>query len=591
MLHGVLSFSVPPPSPHSDCVNISAGNMAFRHAMKHQRQCGSLENHVCANICIPPILTQTSHTMQAVKRWAVLCLTIYNLNFKKEIGIIYLCFFLWKGETPAKGPLPGPRIPTPTPRLDPKEVAEKLSNLTQLEDLPGGLIRWWEKSRGLQPKTVLLYRHPVSQFLSVMKILDPSRAPSLKSVWNLELCQLFFQIMSELVCESTLVNYHNALISVRLYLKRNNICPANFSNLLEEFRDMQAAANKRKRSYVRRRKELVQSDSTLVYLFYHRIYHNKRKFRRFYAIYDRIKLAIREGSPVQKVNRKELFFCNALLISLLTADNFHRTGNICQIECEAARVETKRARKVLQKKFPGMKLVSEDERILDRRFVEPAVISVDRGTKQAATVKFVILNPRDIDAISAYIKMREFFPQSPKTSKLLVNSRGKSVSSNITHYLRRMGDSVKINGLNCITLRALMETENVLDVSNIPGSSEVSNHLGHSPQVRSQYYVLPDKRHHVQAAERLRYKFEEIGEDRNHPVSYFCLPLTQINERFFKCDAIHFSCNSCLHWLCRPPPWPRRNAQTAQDKTFQRWKFRPTKFGATNVFMLCKIPS
>ena len=399
-----------------------------------------------------------------------------------------------------------------------KEAAEKLSNLTQLEEPPETWIRWLEKSRGLQPNTVVLYRHAVSQFLSVIKILDPSRAPNIKLSWNLELCQAFFQIMSEFVCESTIVNYHNALISVRTYLKRNNLRPANFADLLEEFSDMHAAANKQKHLYVVRRKELVQSDSTIVYLFYHRIYHNKKKFRRFYAIYDRITSAIREGTPVQKLNRKELFFCNALLICLLTTDNFHRTGNICQIECEAARVEINRARNVLQKKFPGMKLFSEDKRILDRRYIEPAVISVERGTKKSGSVKFVILNPRDIDALSKYIKMRKFFPQSPQTSKLLVNSCGKSVNSNITHYLRRMGDSVKINGLNGITLRALMETENVLDVSNIPGSSEVSNHLGHSAQTRSRYYVLPDPRHHIQAAQRLRNKFEEIGENPNHPV-------------------------------------------------------------------------
>ena len=78
-----------------------------------------------------------------------------------------------------------------------KEAAEKLSNLTQLEEPPETWIRWLEKSRGLQPNTVLLYRHVVSQFLSVIKILDPSRAPSLKLSWNLELCQAFFQIMAE----------------------------------------------------------------------------------------------------------------------------------------------------------------------------------------------------------------------------------------------------------------------------------------------------------------------------------------------------------------------------------------------------------
>ena len=330
--------------------------------------------------------------------------------------------------------------------------------------------------------------------------------------------------MSKFVCESTIVNYHNALISLRTYLKRNDICPPNFSNLLHDFRDMQAAANKQKSLYVLRRKELVKSDSTLVYLFYHRIYHNKRKFRHFYAIYDRIRSAIREGRPVQKLTRKELFFCNAFLICLLTAANFHRTGNICQIECETARIEINRARKVLQKKFPGMKLVSEDKRVLDLRYVEPAVISTDNATKKGGIVKFVILNPRDIDAVSLYIKMREFLPHPPKTSKLFVNSMGNSVSSNIAHYLQRMGDSVKINGLNCITLRALMETENVLDDSNTPGSSEVSNHLGHSAKTRSVYYVRPDRRHCIQAALRLLHKFEDIGENPNHPVrNYFRL--------------------------------------------------------------------
>ena len=144
-----------------------------------------------------------------------------------------------------------------------------------------------------------------------------------------------------------------------------------------------------------------------------------------------------------------------------------------------------------------------------------------------------------IDLLSLYIKMREYLPHPPKTSKLFVNSQGKSVSSNIAHYLRRMGESVKINGLNCITLRALIETENVLDDSNIPGSSEVSNHLGHSTQTRSRYYVRPDRRHCIQAAERLLHKFQEIGENPNHPVRIIFVSRVALTQ--FMRDLICFS--------------------------------------------------
>ena len=81
-------------------------------------------------------------------------------------------------------------------------------------------------------------------------------------VWNQSLCSRFFEAMSELNNASTMVNFHNALISVRTYLRRVDKAPQNSANLAEDFRDMQLKAIKNKRIYVNQRKESKKENTS-----------------------------------------------------------------------------------------------------------------------------------------------------------------------------------------------------------------------------------------------------------------------------------------------------------------------------------------
>ena len=402
----------------------------------------------------------------------------------------------------------------------PSELAEALSKLETLPEPPEEWVRWLEKWKKIRPATIRVYRHDVSQFLAVMTLINPEKPPSLKMAWNLSLCELFFSVIGSMVCLSTIINYHNALISVRTFLKRSGVCPKDVDNIMDNFRDLLKHAQKQKQLYISRRKERVLADSSLLWLFYREVYHGPKLLRRFYRIADRIKGAVKKNEPVDHMSADELAFMNSFLICILTANNFHRTGNICLIEYDQARVEINRARKALQSKFPGMKLVSKDQRRLNSDQCEPAVLIGDGATKSGGIVNFVLLPPRDLDLFSLYIKIRNYGPVLPKTSQLLINSRGQSIGPSVAHYLRKIGEFAHIKGLNCQMLRSLMETENVLnDPEAVPGSSNVSAHLDHTNQTRKKYYVHEGKRHSIQAAFRMRSKFEDIGENDDHPVS------------------------------------------------------------------------
>ena len=399
---------------------------------------------------------------------------------------------------------------------NPAEVANALSKLKKLPKPPPIYVTWLERSKRLKPTTRDLYVHATCQFLAVMEIINPDQPASLSMCWNLSLCQIYFAVMEHLLLESTRVNHHSALMAIRTYSKRIGRSPPNAENLLADFRDMFRGAIKDRDQYVSRRKELVLADKTPVWLFFRRIYDNDEFLQRFYKIADRIKLALQENRPVEKLSASDLFFCNAFIMSIITATNYHRLGNFCLIEYQQVKDEISRARKVLKKKHPGMNLLSKDQSI-DRSHVEPAVLTVKKATKSGSVLRFVILNPRDVDLVSLYIKIRPFGPHPPKTSKLLVNARGQSIGPKVTHFLQKLGESVKIVGLNCQILRGLMETENVLDKE--PGVLGVSQHLGHLASTRDRYYVQEDERHHVQAAFRLWSKLLEIGKKKDHPVS------------------------------------------------------------------------
>ena len=83
-------------------------------------------------------------------------------------------------------------------------------------------------------------------------------------------------------------------------------------------------------------------------------------------------------------------------------------------------------------------------------------------------------------------------------------------------FLRGLGKTANIEKLCSITLRSLIETENVAT----PSSDEpygVSLHLGHSERMRDEHYVLPDRRQMVQSANRLLFLLEEAGETDDCP--------------------------------------------------------------------------
>ena len=98
------------------------------------------------------------------------------------------------------------------------DVAKSLGQ-GELLSPPSGWLTWLNKGKCIKPNTIKVYSHVGSQFLSVMKIIIPNKSPTLRMTWDLALVSFFFEVMSFTICDSTLVNYHNALVSARTYLK------------------------------------------------------------------------------------------------------------------------------------------------------------------------------------------------------------------------------------------------------------------------------------------------------------------------------------------------------------------------------------
>ena len=390
------------------------------------------------------------------------------------------------------------------------DVAKSLGQ-GELLSPPSGWLTWLNKGKCIKPNTIKVYSHVGSQFLSVMKIIIPNKSPTLRMTWDLALVSFFFEVMSFTICDSTLVNYHNALVSARTYLKRVNQIPENHGSLLEDFQSMHKKAIEQKKIYINRRKESKQGDNSMLWHAYNGVYNNPKYVQRFYKIAYRFKksaMADPKRHFVEPLTPEELFFCNAIAMFLFFINNFHRSGNLGQIEFKEAKREILHARRTLLKKFPGIEVPMIGR--IDRSKCEPAVIKVDGGMKFGGVIRFVVVSPRDQDMIAQYFRIRENCPKAITTTKLFVNARGTSVKQNVSAYIRKLGQMSKIDGLNCQMLRALIETENVLDDN--PEREAVSAHMGHSAQTRAQYYELKDKRHCVQASNRLLWKLEDIGQ-------------------------------------------------------------------------------
>ena len=292
------------------------------------------------------------------------------------------------------------RLPKNAPK--PVDVAKELSNM-ELPPIPPGLLRWLEKGKCIQENTIRVYSHVVSQFLAVMKITVPDKSATLRMAWDLALCNHFFETVSSFVCDSTLVNYHNALVAVRTYLKRVNQAPNNFGNLIDDFRTMQKCAIKKKKLYVNKRKESKQAHSGMLWLVYRRIYHNLKYVNRLYKIAERFHPRFKPETYVEPLTKEELFFANAFIMFIFFINNFHRAGNLTQIEYMDAKRAVFQARRKLGKRYGDFDINLCDRR-LDRSRCEPAVIRVDDAMKSGGVIKFVLLSPRDQDLICKYFR-------------------------------------------------------------------------------------------------------------------------------------------------------------------------------------------
>ena len=81
----------------------------------------------------------------------------------------------------------------------------------------------------------------------------------------------------------------------------------------------------------------------------------------------------------------------------------------------------------------------------------------------------------------------------------------------LVRFMKALGKAADVDSLCSIKLRALIETENKITPSSL-AQNAVSHHLGHSPRMRDEHYVLPDRRLAVQCANRLLFLLEEAGE-------------------------------------------------------------------------------
>ena len=102
-------------------------------------------------------------------------------------------------------------------------------------------------------------------------------------------------------------------------------------------------------------------------------------------------------------------------------------------------------------------------------------------------------------------------------------------------FLKTLGKTAGVANLCSITLRSLIETENMATPAP-DGYSIASLHLGHTEKTRDEHYLLPDRRRMIQASNRLLFLFEEAGES---DIGY--------EDEISSCDQV--SLNLDCHWI------------------------------------------
>lgn len=378
---------------------------------------------------------------------------------------------------------------------------------------PQEFIHWLENVKCAEPNTVKLYKIDIGKFLRCMELFEPGKTPRLEMAYDSSACTDFFTVLKHIYHKSTITNFHNALQAVRKFLRFHDRVPASYASRLEGFATMAQVAQAAKKKDLRLKRQHLQSKgkSNIMTLFYRRFYHGPI-WTKVFRILNRLKAQVDSKKPVKKLSKSDLYLLNSCLIGACTITNFKRPGNFTQIKFNQAWEELLKAVRKFERKFPSTSMVLGKGR-LDRQFCFPAVLMIDDSVKTSNVEYAVLLHPRDVYAAFLYAKYaRPNGPQPPSTESFFINSRGGSLGQNVCRYLQSLGDMTNVKGLSFNVLRALAETENMVE-DRLPGSSsEATHHLGHSERVRDEYYVLRDRRHYVQAANRLLFACEEAGE-------------------------------------------------------------------------------
>ena len=394
--------------------------------------------------------------------------------------------------------------------MDADGVKAALGQKDQFEEILDGFLSWARDERELAEPTCNLYAHCLRRYLRFFKY--NCKEPTAWAVWNLKQARLFFRFMRDVVKTpaTSMINYHSALTSARLFMQLKGKKPANYLDLLASFEIYAANENRRRRVHIEKRKDELTDGSSVLKSFYLRAYHNEEEWAEWHRLISFLK-----SPPILpfRLTPVELSRANGLMLACVIAPNMMRASNCALIENKVAVKALKEAYVKFKAENPDVS-INEAERRLDRTQCCPAVFHVAESAKKGGKEGFAILRPRDQLALLNYSKyIRKFAPSPVKTTKFFFNSKGEGFGRFILSSLKALSKRAKIKGLTFNMLRSAVETENALRSDS--HQSSVTSHLSHSRKVADKYYVIRDERHVVQGSHEILRLLEDIGESED----------------------------------------------------------------------------
>ena len=299
-------------------------------------------------------------------------------------------------------------------------------------------------------------------------------------------------------------------------MKQEGSKPPNYLGLEDRFQMQSNLAHKARKTAVEEGKSQSKKEKGVLKKFYLDVYHSASLWSR----YDELIQRLRENDgEVEPLSKSELLFATGFVIMLLTAQNFKRAGNAALIEADDMFNAVNQAFGDYLFRFSD-ESVKDAPRRLDRSRCVGAVVEIKNSTKLGTKDSMAILRPRDQRAIIHYHRyVRPNGPKKPETTKFFINGKGGPLGKDVWLYLRRIAEDGGIKDLTFNTLRKAIETENGLDRLFIPGKKAVSDHLGHSEDTAEHHYRIQDARYPVQAASRILFLLEDVGEAATELVS------------------------------------------------------------------------